>query len=351
MRCRNDQRSGKELNSETAKVGLGRCGNSADLPLPSGIKFNDLLNDRGKVAIFLCTYRGQSYLAEQLNSFFNQTYSNWEVWASDDGSDDGTCGILDAYKKKWSSGRLNIQAGPARGAAINFLSLTCSAHVKADYYAYSDQDDVWEADKLERAVRWLSSVPPQIPALYCSRARLIDSQNSEIGLSPLFSRPPSFANALIQNIASGNTMVFNEAARDLLCDAGESVPCVIHDWWVYMVVTGCGGKVFYDSHPTIRYRQHDDNLIGINASWRARFKRAWMYCQGRFRCWSDGNIAALYTLQAKLTSENREILEVFARAREMSLIPRLCHLKRSGIYRQTVLGNMGLIAAAILKKI
>lgn len=89
----------------------------------------------------------------------------------------------------------------------------------------------------------------------------------------------------------------------------------------------------------------------MNATWRARFKRIRMLWQGRFRVWNDSNIAALRTLSHRLTPEHLEILELFARAREMSLIPRLIHLKRSGIYRQTFLGNLGLVAAAIFRKL
>ena len=304
-----------------------------------------------KVAILLCTCHGQHYLAEQLDSFQAQSHSNWEVWASDDGSEDDTHAILEAYRQKWPAGRLSIDFGPAEGFAANFLSLTCKASIEADYYAYSDQDDVWESDKLERAVRWLEIVPENIPALYCSRTRLVDAENNEIGLSPLFSKPPSFANALMQNIGGGNTMVFNNAARGLLREAGEATPVITHDWWAYMVVTGCGGKVFYDSYPSLRYRQHDGNLVGMNATWAARFKRIRMLWEGRFKNWSDSNIAGLRKLQHKLTPENQDTLERFANARQMSLIPRLLHLKRSGIYRQTLFGNLGLIAAAIFGKI
>lgn len=304
-----------------------------------------------KVAILLCTYHGQHYLAEQLDSFAAQTHSNWEVWASDDGSEDGTHAILEAYQQKWPEGRLSIHFGPAEGFAANFLSLTCKASVEADYYAYSDQDDIWEVDKLERAVGWLKSVPSHIPALYCTRTRLVDVNNQEIGLSPLFTKPPSFTNALMQNIGGGNTMVFNNATRSLLREAGDNLPVITHDWWVYMVVTGCGGRVFYDSEPTLRYRQHGGNLVGMNASWPARFKRIRMLMQGQFRDWNGGNIAALRSLSHCLTPENQEILERFARAREMSLVPRLIHLKRSGIYRQTLFGNLGLIAAAVFRKI
>ncbi|EPE4760109.1 glycosyltransferase family 2 protein, partial [Escherichia coli] len=304
-----------------------------------------------KVAILLCTYNGQRYLAEQLSSFVAQSHGNWEVWASDDGSKDDTQVILEAIQQKWPDGRLSIHVGPAKGFVANFLSLTCDASIDADYYAYSDQDDIWEPNKLARAVEWLKSIPESIPALYCSRTRIVDANNNEIGLSPLFCKPPSFANALMQNIGGGNTMVFNTAARNLLREAGENLSLISHDWWVYIVVTGCGGKVFYDSLPSLRYRQHDGNVVGMNATWSARFKRIRMLWEGHFKNWNDSHIADLYKLQHKLTMQNVETLERFAKARQMSLIPRLIHLKRSGIYRQTLLGNLGLIVAAVLGRI
>lgn len=304
-----------------------------------------------RVAILLCTYHGQQYLAEQLDSFAAQSHEHWEVWASDDGSEDDTHLILETYRTKWDVGRLSVHFGPAEGFAANFLSLTCNASIDADFYAYSDQDDVWEADKLARAVQWLESVPSDVPALYCSRTRLVDADNNEIGVSPLFTKKPSFANALMQNIGGGNTMVFNKAARKLLREAGENKSVITHDWWAYMVVTGCGGRVFYDSKPTLRYRQHGGNLVGQNSNWAARLRRIRMLFQGRFKHWNDCNIAALLTLEHRLAPENREILQRFAKARDMSLLPRLIHLKRSGIYRQTLLGNIGLVAAGILGKI
>jgi len=146
-------------------------------------------------------------------------------------------------------------------------------------------------------------------------------------------------------------MVFNNAARSLLREVGEKRPVVSHDWLAYIVVTGCGGLVFYDKKPTLRYRQHDSNLVGCNSDWASRLKRIRMLFHGRFSHWNDSNIAALTAVEHELTPENREILERFALARNMSLVPRLIHLKRSGIYRQTLLGNIGLIAAAVLGKV
>ena len=304
-----------------------------------------------KVAILLCTYHGQQYLADQMDSFAAQSYPNWVVWASDDGSQDDTHTILETCRDKWGDDRLSIHFGPAEGFVANFLSLTCNANIQADYYAYSDQDDIWEADKLQRAVDWLNTVPRDVPALYCTRTRLVDAENREIGLSPLFGKPPSFANALMQNVGGGNTMVFNDAARKLLCEAGQDVNVITHDWWTYLVVTGCGGNVFYDVYPSLRYRQHGCNLVGMNSSWPARFIRMRMLWQGRFRDLNDRHINALQRIRHKLTPENKRILDQFAIARDLNILPRLFGLKKSGIYRQTLLGNLGLVAAAVFKKI
>ncbi len=304
-----------------------------------------------KVAVLLCTMQGQHFLAEQLNSIATQTHPSWAIWASDDGSDDHTHSILEYYQAHWGRDRISIHAGPSEGSTANFLRLSCRVDIEADFFAYSDQDDVWEADKLERAVEWLRTVPPDMPALYGSRTLLVDARNQHIGYSPLFSRPPSFRNALVQNIAGGNTMVFNRAARDLLRLAGEEVEAVTHDWWAYMVVTGCGGLVHYDANPTVRYRQHANNLIGANQSWGARLHRLGLLLQGRFRRWNDANIRSLQGIRHLLTPENREVLDQFQRLRESALLTRLPLLRQSGLHRQTLLGNLGLIAAALIKRL
>lgn len=304
-----------------------------------------------KVAVLLCTCHGQDYLAEQLDSIAAQTYPHWQVCASDDGSADDTHAILESYQRKWGADRLSISSGPVEGFATNFLTLTCKTSIQADYYAYSDQDDVWEADKLRRATDWLKTIPADVPALYCSRTQLVDADGSHLGYSPLFKKPPSFANALVQNVGGGNTMVFNNAARLLLCEAGVNVDVVTHDWWAYIVVSGCGGKIYYDTHSSLRYRQHGSNLVGANNNWPARLQRIRMLLQGRFREWSDSNIQALLKLRPRLTPENQLILDRFATARNRWFLPRVIGIKRSGVYRQTLLGNLGLAVAALFKKI
>lgn len=76
-----------------------------------------------------------------------------------------------------------------------------------------------------------------------------------------------------------------------------------------------------------------------------------MLWQGVYKTWNDQHIVGLRKLQHKLTPENCETLECFAKARHMSLIPRLLCLKQLGIYRQTLFGNLGLFAAAVFKRI
>ena len=307
-----------------------------------------------EVAILLCTYNGQQYLSAQLDSVASQAYPHWFMWVSDDGSQDDTLSILAEYRSKWPNECLSIVHGPRKGFVANFLSLSCRPDIQADYYAFCDQDDIWEANKLQKAVDWLQTVPADVPALYCSRTRLVDADNHGIGCSPLFEKPPCFAHALTQNIASGNTMVFNHAACTLLREAGQAVAVVAHDWWLYLLVTGVGGRVFYDATPTLRYRQHSGNLVGMKTHWLARFLRlrtlrdVW---RGAFRAGNDRQMQALQQQRVTLTLGNQVILDRFIVARSRWLCPRLLGFWQIGMYREPLWSHLGLVAAAIFKKI
>ncbi|HEH9440948.1 TPA: glycosyltransferase family 2 protein [Aeromonas sobria] len=303
------------------------------------------------ILIFICTYNGERFLEEQLNSFEAQTYTNWEVIASDDGSNDNTRFILERYKGKWKENQLTIVEGPRDGVTKNFISLICNKTIEADYYAFSDQDDIWIPSKLERALNWLGEVKNNTPALYCSSTLLVDENNNEIGLSTINKKAPSFSNALMQNIASGNTMVLNKVAIELLRQTGPNISIIIHDWWSYLVVTGCGGMVFYDSKPTVRYRQHATNLIGSDDSLHARIIRMKKHFQGRLKTWNEIHITALSNIESCLTTENRKRLVDFSKIRECGLLSRLLYVKRSGIYRQTFSGNLSLLGAVLLNKL
>lgn len=304
-----------------------------------------------KIAILLCTHNGEAFLREQLDSFVAQTWKNWVLIVSDDNSSDDTRNILLYYQRRWAPGRLRIVSGPARGFVENFMSVTRYAEGLAAFYAWSDQDDIWHADKLERAMRWLQDIPASTPALYCGRTQLVSPENRQIGMSTLFKKSPSFANALIQNIGGGNTMVFNREACRIVAETSIDTAVVSHDWWAYIIISGCGGQVYYDPVPSVRYRQHRDNLIGENTSWGARFLRVRELFKGRLKGWSQIHIQALSKHQERLTAENVRTLELFASARQGWLPMRLLQLIRSNVYRQTSLDNVGLALAAIFRKI
>jgi glycosyltransferase involved in cell wall biosynthesis len=303
------------------------------------------------VAILLCTFNGAKFLPAQLSSYADQTWRDWRIFASDDGSSDQTAAILSQYRAKLDAGQMDIRRGPRGGFFVNFLSLVCDPSIQADYFAYSDQDDIWEPGKLTRAVEALQNIPANIPAVYGSRTRLIDDSGHEYGLSPLFQRKPEFRNALVQNIAGGNTMVLNAAAREHLMAGGVAHNLPGHDWWTYLVTTAVGGHVHYDPTPLVKYRVHPGNIMGSNTGLINHTRRLNMVARGRFRQWIDLNIAALKPLRGRMTLENQALFDLFCQARDRSFFGRQIGLLKTGIYRQTPLGNVGLVIASLLKKL
>jgi len=270
---------------------------------------------------------------------------------SDDGSIDETLEVVNRFAGRQKQ-NVDIRNGPGRGACANFLTLAADPAIDSDYYAFSDQDDIWYPQKLERALSWLSTIPKDVPAFYCGRTDLMTDDGRVYGRSPLFKRAPAFANALVQSLAGGNTIVFNRATKKFLERTG--VPdVVLHDWWTYQLVSAAGGAIRYDPMPMVKYRQHSQSQIGSNVGWRARSRRFRMMLHGRFSDWNQTNIAALKKLPAPIMQPaSRAVLENFIKARTAPhLFDRLRYFFRSGVYRQTLLSNVGLLVAAAIKKI
>lgn len=303
------------------------------------------------VAILLCTYNGAQFLVSQLESIESQDHSNWFVVASDDGSSDQTLEILLKYQAKWPSGRLIIRSGPKKGYCQNFLFLACDPDIKADYYAFSDQDDVWLPTKLNVALKNITQSQELAKAyLYCGRTTYVDENLRKVGVSPLFTFPKTFRNALVQSVAGGNTMVFNQKTKEYLEKVGP-VNHLSHDWWLYQLVTGVGGVVLYDSEAQVLYRQHKDAVIGGSNSILASLERISLIFKGRIREWSEINIAILSSIKPLLNIGSLETLELFKRMRNASIRDRLRLLEVAGLYRQTRRGTISLILATLLKKI
>lgn len=297
-----------------------------------------------RVGVLLGMCNGARFLGEQLDSLARQSGADWRLLASDDGSVDATLEILNAFAVAWP-GRVEVRSGLRSGFARNFLSMVENPGFEAPFWAFCDQDDVWHDDKLSHALTWLATVAGDRPALYCSRTDLVDENGIRLGASPDWRRSPDFRNALVQNIASGNTMVFNEAARRLVARSG-AVGVPFHDWWVYLLVTGCGGEVRFDPVPRVSYRLHGENALGPWGGWRAWRHRSKLLADGTYGGWLDENLVALSSMESQLGDSARAVLTRFRAIRKARGLWRGVELIRSGVFHQSMLGYLALLVAA-----
>ena len=121
--------------------------------------------------------------------------------------------------------------------------------------------------------------------------------------------------------------------------AGE---VVMHDWWLYQVVSGAGGRVIHDPEPSLLYRQHGANVVGANDGAGARLASLKRMLQGRHRDWSRANLREMQRLRDRLTPENRRLLDDFAALTGPGAPARLRALRRGAFYRQGHLSQAAL---------
>jgi glycosyltransferase involved in cell wall biosynthesis len=304
-----------------------------------------------RIAILMCTYNGESYLEEQLNSFYNQDYKDWTLYVSDDGSKDKTLNILKQYQKKWGAKKLIIRRGPQKGFCQNFLNIICDKKIKADFYLLSDQDDVWMPHKISHSIKKLSKLDPLKPILYCSRTTYVSSDAKKIlGESDLYLKPPSFKNAIVQSLAGGNTMAFNNHLKKI-AQKYPKADVVSHDWWLYILNELVGGQTFYDTESTILYRQHNKSLVGANTGFIAKLKRLRMLMNGTYRLYNTNHLNVFNKLNVKGIKSNIELIDQFYILRDKSFKERWRMIGRLGIYRQTLEGHLALYLGAILHRL
>lgn len=263
------------------------------------------------VTVLMSTYNGQSYLSEQLDSILNQTYDEVNLLVRDDGSTDNTIQILKTYANINIS-RMKWYQGDNLGCGKSFFQLVLDAPI-SDYYAFSDQDDFWENDKLQKAIDVISQYPQDIPALYCSKANPVNENLEQYQYREIpMDITPSFGNALTMDIAPGCTFVFN---KKLLIEFRKMDinDIDIHDWSLYRVVTAMGGIVYYDKTSYIKYRQHSKNVIGYQSTviqhWKGRIKRFKNKEYRTIRHQMAKNIKKVY--YDKMPEENKIMLDTF----------------------------------------
>lgn len=302
------------------------------------------------VTILLASYRGVRFIAAQLHSIAAQIHADWRLVVSDDGSDDGTRGVIADFAAGRPAGQVRLIEGPAKGATQNFLHLLSAA--PPGMIAFCDQDDVWNPDKLDRAVRALA--PRSGPAHYAARTIIADADLRPVAESRHFRRPLGFRNALVQAIMAGNTSVFNAQAVAVLqrC-VGPARACGIesHDWWAYQLMAGVGAHLIHDPHPALLYRQHGQSEMGRNDTLRAMSQRVGMLLDGQYGRWLWANHAALDAVRTELLPENRTALDRFGMALYQPGPAAAATMARIGLYRQTRSGTAALFTAALLGRL
>lgn len=220
-----------------------------------------------KIEILLATYNGEKYVGEQIDSIINQTYNNWELLIRDDNSKDRTLEILKEYEKKDKRIKVIEDKKGNLGFVKNFEELLNNS--KEDWVMFSDQDDYWLENKIEKYVAILNTSSEDIlkkPMLIHSNSFICDD-NLEI-------IKDEFINSKIANkyneddfyfayFVQGSTVLINRAIIDLALPFSKNV--TVHDRYFHLLAEFLGKRIFINES-LIKYRQHSNNKIGAKSS-------------------------------------------------------------------------------------
>ncbi|MBQ7192306.1 MAG: glycosyltransferase family 2 protein [Paludibacteraceae bacterium] len=221
------------------------------------------------INILMSTYNGEKYLTEQLDSILLQTYTDWNLFIRDDGSNDNTITILNNYKKKYSDKITIVSDGQNLGACHSFERLL-QGNDNADYFAFSDQDDVWLPDKLAHCLKTMQTAEQQFvntPIIIHTDLEVVNEQLQTI--NPSFWQysniQPSLVNnnlhyLAICNSVTGCTMMMNKKAREYGLPVSPNA--YMHDAWIALQTLLHNGKVIPLFETTVKYRQHNSNVLG-----------------------------------------------------------------------------------------
>lgn len=220
-----------------------------------------------KVSIALCTYNGERFLKDQLDSLVNQTYQNLEIIVVDDCSTDNTVKIINDYAAKHKFIKVFVNETNL-GFTRNFeKAITlCSG----EYIALCDQDDIWDTEKIKELIQHSIN-----KVLVYHDSMLIDEQGNSLEkrISHRFNmfeggdpRP-----LLLFNCISGHAMLFE---RKLV---PEIIPIAFsgyHDWWIAYVAANIG-TIGYVDKCLVSYRQHNESISDVMNLKKEKKKNEW----------------------------------------------------------------------------
>jgi glycosyltransferase involved in cell wall biosynthesis len=214
----------------------------------------------------MATYNGEKFLREQLDSLFNQTYSNLEIIAIDDCSSDSSVQILNEYANRHPNMKVFVNEKNLKHVKTFERGISMTS---GEYISLCDQDDVWEATKIEEIMNLFRE---GVLLSYCDSLFVDENGKSlERKISDI-KNLTDYDNALpflIGNTVAGHACIFR---RELI---GKSFPFpsdIIHDWWLAYVAS-LYGSIRFVNKPLVKYRQHSNNVIGaVKVKGRVREK-------------------------------------------------------------------------------
>lgn len=215
------------------------------------------------IDILLATYNGEKYLKPQLDSILAQTYSNFRLIISDDLSSDNTRKILEEYSKKDNRIFLYFQEKNL-GVIKNFEFLL--KKVEAEYYMFSDQDDIWKESKIEKSIKKIEETKSD---LVYSDLEVVDEDLRVIyksywklkGIYKKIKKYNNFESLYLNNFVTGCTILSKKKLIDTFLPLPNTSKYVLHDYWIPLIISQ-KGKISYIEEPLIKYRQHKNNKIG-----------------------------------------------------------------------------------------
>lgn len=226
-----------------------------------------------EILILMSTYNGEKYLNEQLTSLFQQKRVKVTVLVRDDDSSDNTKNILEQWKDKVD---LNWYTGEHLNAEFSFFDLMeHAAKMDFQYFAFCDQDDVWDQDKLYCALKKLEQIEPNKEALYCCGQKLVNEKLELISVHKLNKNRNLYAR-FMYNDAAGCTEVFNQALLKRIVQYKPKY-LSMHDSWLVKVCLATGGEIIVDPKAHISYRQHENNVLGLKRDFKSKLVRAKKY--------------------------------------------------------------------------
>ncbi len=298
-----------------------------------------------RIEVLLATHNGEKYLDQFLESLQNQNGVEIDLVVSDDNSSDKTLEIIDSYTKSFRS--TTVISGPNLGAKNNFAHLIKFSN--SSFTAFADQDDIWLPNHLKDSIDVLER-HARIPALVFSKV----IEFSEFGKNrvwPRISSTPELSILLTENLARGCTVVLNRELVNLLKKSNfEKV--YMHDWWAALVAKTCG-IIEFINQPTIMYRIHDNNAIGLRKPHPTRLRLFWTrYFLNQE--WVPGAQAKLLSAQFanNMTVQNRILVQTFANLYLITLKERYKFLFRANLsFRQSKIENLLLKLTLLLAPI